>query len=202
MIGKLTGILDEIDLTKIIIDINGVGYRVFIPMSTYDKLSDVGKTISLQIYTNVREDAIHLYGFATKEEKGLFELLISVSGIGTKVALNILSSMSVYIFCQAVTGGDFKSVTRINGIGKKTAERLILELKDKIRKLAPELIYTPESKEFANAEVLEDAILALEQLGFKREGAVKAVKKIASTLPENEISSENLIRKALSDLNK
>ncbi len=202
MIASLTGKLIESNLTKIILDVGGVGYQVFIPMSTYDKLPRVGEVCTVLTYMNVREDDISLYGFAKSDEKVLFEALISVSGIGAKVALNILSSMPVSNFCLSIEENDIKSIVRINGIGKKTAERLVLELKDKISKLS--IGTTSSSTETGDAEMIsevEDTILALEALGFKREKASKTVKKLATELPKEELSSENLLRKAISKLN-
>lgn len=200
MIAQIRGKLIEVSLTSIVVDVNGVGYQIFIPMSTYDKLPPMNGEVTLLTYLHVREDAMLLYGFSKPEEKQLFELLISVSGIGAKVALNILSSMSVSMFCTAVTSDDIKTITCINGIGKKTAERLIIELRDKVRKFAPDLSAT-ENDSNNDCEAAIDALLALEQLGFKREKAQKALKKIVSELPADQCSSENLIRKALQALN-
>ena len=200
MIAQLRGKLVQTSLTSIILDVNGVGYQLFIPMSTYDKLPLSGEEVTLLTYLHVREDAMLLYGFSKVEEKQLFEMLISVSGVGAKVALNILSSMSVSMFCTSVASEDIKTITCINGIGKKTAERLIIELRDKVRKFAPELAAIEGATE-EESEAALDALLALEQLGFKREKAQKALKKIVSKLPADECSSENLIRKALQALN-
>jgi len=201
MIAQIRGILSDISLTSIIVDVNGVGYQLFIPMSTYDKLPINGKEVTLLTYMHVREDALQLYGFAKPAEKQLFEMLISVSGIGAKVALNILSSMAVPTFCTSVANEDVKAITCINGIGKKTAERLVIELRDKVRKFAPELAIMGDASD-EECEAAIDALLALEQLGFKRERAQKALRKIVAALPEDECSSENLIRKALQALNK
>lgn len=202
MIARLTGKLVQLGLTEIILDVHGVGYRLFIPMSTYDRIvQHNGKEVTLLIYTNVREDAIHLYGFSTEAEKKLFEMLISVSGIGAKIALNILSSMTVTNFCEAINNNDFKMVSRINGIGKKTAERLIIELRDKVTKISPEIVFGEKITEETTKDA-EDAVMALEQLGFKRERAQKCVRDLLAKLPENEHSSENLIKQALQSLNK
>lgn len=204
MIAKLTGKIDTVNLTELIIDVNGVGYEVFIPLSTYDRISaGSGKDVSLLIHTQVREDAITLYGFATEAEKKLFVLLQSVSGIGAKLALNILSSVAVETFCHAVANGELAAVNRINGIGKKTAERLIIELRDKLEIIvsaSPGSAAAPD-KGPADAAVIEDAVLALEQLGFKRDKARKSLLAIVHDLPEKEQSSENLIRLALQALN-
>jgi Holliday junction DNA helicase RuvA len=203
MIARITGELVEIGLTEIIVDVNGVGYQVFIPMSTYDKLPRAGEKTTLLIYTNVREDAIQLYGFATPEEKKLFELLITVNGIGARLALSILSSMPVNSFCASIIDRDIKAVKRINGVGAKTAERLIVELRDKVAKLFPESGLGTEVPGMTDekARAVEDTLLALEQLGFKSEHARKVIKKIIEDTPDGECSSENLIRKALQSLN-
>ena len=202
MIACLRGKLIISEFTSVVIDVNGVGYRVFIPMSTFDRMPKVGEEVTLLTYTHVREDTLHLYGFATSDEKLLFEQLISVSGIGTKVALNILSCTSVANFCDAVVNNDLKSITCINGIGKKTAERLVLELKDKLAKLAPEIEGTQaEQAVTEDSPAATDAILALEQLGFKREKAEATVRKIAKGIDAAEQTSENFIRLALQALN-
>ncbi|MBU8902404.1 MAG: Holliday junction branch migration protein RuvA, partial [Victivallales bacterium] len=185
-----------------VIDVHGVGYQVFFPMSTFDKLPREEEEVSLFICTQVREDAISLYGFSTMPEKQLFVILIGVSGVGPKLALSILSSMPVESFSSAIINSDLDVIKRISGIGKKTAERLIVELKDKLSKTMPSIATGGEvmvSDEKALA--MEDAIAALEQLGFKRETVRKALEKIVNTIPSEEATSENFIRKALQALN-
>jgi len=200
MIGKLTGILIESEFTNIMIDVNGVGYLLNIPMSTYDNLPRIDNKVSLFTYLHVREDALDLFGFFTKDEKQLFLLLISVSGIGPKVALNILSSMTVKNFCSTVANSDIKGLSRLKGIGKKTAERLVLELKNKVVTISP---VAKLEKEVSNSktEEIEQAALALVQLGLKFEQASEAVRKIAKTLDEKECSTENLIKLTLASMN-
>jgi Holliday junction DNA helicase RuvA len=202
MIARLTGILAEASFTEAIVDVNGVGYQVLIPISTYDALPQVGEKVVLQIHTSVREDAITLFGFATEEEKKMYELLLTASGVGPKLALNILSSMPVANFCAAICERDLTVINKINGVGKRTAERLIVELHDKISKLAPGFTgqgaTTPDA---ATAQIAEDALLALESLGFKRDAARKAIQKILENISAEECSIENLIRRALSTLN-
>jgi len=201
MIAVLKGKLFETGLAEVVIDVNGVGYGVMIPMSTYDKLPKVGEEATLFIHTHVREDAITLFGFATKEEKSLFNMLLSVSGIGPKLALSVLSSMSIPSFCMATASGDVKVLSKISGIGKKTAERLVVELKDKVSKLpgaSPFARAVPDEK----AQAAEDALLALEQLGFVRLKAQKAIHEIVSLMKPEECTSEGIIRKALQELNK
>ena len=132
MIGMLTGLVAEKNFSSCIIDVHGVGYEVAIPLSTFDRLPLEGSEAKLYIHTAVREDAITLFGFATPEEKKLFQQLIQVSGVGGKLALNVLSAMPAASFCAAVSAEDVKALSRINGVGKRTAERLIVELRDKL----------------------------------------------------------------------
>ena len=203
MIAKLSGKLTELNFTECIIDVHGVGYQVFIPMSTFDKLPREDEDVSLFINTQVREDAINLYGFATKAEKQLFEILIGTTGVGPKLALSILSSMPVESFTSAIINNDLNVIKRISGIGKKTAERLIVELKDKLAKAS--LPFTAAASSSAapdeKAIAMEDAAAALEQLGFKQDSIRKVLEKISNTIPVEEASSENFIRKALQALN-
>ena len=202
MIARLTGKIADVNFTQCIIDVNGVGYLVFIPMSTFDKLPREGEDASLNICTQVREDAISLYGFATILEKQLFEVLIGTTGVGPKLALSILSSMPVESFCSAIVNADLNVIKRISGIGKKTAERLIVELKDKVSKISQPLAAPGvEAVSDEKAAAMEDALAALEQLGFKRDSVNKVLLKIANTLPSEEATSENFIRKALQALN-
>ena len=195
MIGLLTGKLLEKEFTSCLLDVNGVGYEVSIPLSTFDKLPLDSGSVTLYIHTAVREDAITLYGFATKEEKQLFQQLINVSGVGGKLALNVLSAMPASSFCAAVSSGDVKSLARINGVGKRTAERLIVELRDKLSGIDPAL--APPADNSAGA----DAALALEQLGYRRDAVNKVVNALLAELPEAERTTENLIRAALLKLN-
>lgn len=202
MIARLSGKLADVNFTQCIVDVNGVGYQVFIPMSTFDKLPREEEDISLFVCTQVREDAISLYGFYTMPEKQLFEVLIGTTGVGPKLALSILSSMPVERFSSAVINSDLDIIKRISGIGKKTAERLIVELKDKLSKVMPSIssdssVVVSDEKALA----MEDAVAALEQLGFKRETVNKTLEKIVNSIPAEEATSENFIRKALQTLN-
>jgi Holliday junction DNA helicase RuvA len=195
MIGWLAGKLLEKDFSSCLLNVNGVGYEVAIPLSTFDKLPLENGEVTLYIHTAVREDAITLFGFASKEEKQLFQQLINVSGVGGKLALNVLSAMPASAFCAAVASGDVKSLSRINGVGKRTAERLIVELRDKLSGVDPAL--APPTANSAGA----DAALALEQLGYRRDAVNKVVNALLTELPENERTTENLIRAALLKLN-
>ena len=137
MIARITGKLVECEITEAVIDVGGVGYAITIPMSTYDKLPRVGETVTLLTHHHVREDAMVLFGFATAAERQLFRLLQTVSGVGPKVAIGILSGVAVEVFCQLIAAADIKGLSKLNGVGKRTAERLVVELKDKVAAVAP-----------------------------------------------------------------
>lgn len=195
MIGMLSGRVIEKDFSSCLIDVNGVGYEVLIPLSTFDKLPLENENITLYIHTAVREDAITLFGFAGKDEKQLFQQLINVSGVGGKLALNVLSAMPASSFCAAVSSGDVKSLSRINGVGKRTAERLIVELKGKLAGI------DPAAAPPVSGSAAADACAALEQLGFRKDAVNKTVNALLAELPEKECTVENLIRTALLKLN-
>lgn len=195
MIGRLSGVLLERDFSSCLIDVNGVGYEVAIPLSTFDKLPLENREITLFIHTQVREDAITLFGFATLEERKLFRKLIDVSGVGGKLALNVLSSMPVANFCGAVASGDVKALSRISGVGKRTAERLVVELKGRLEGADSAAAAPAIGSEAA------DACAALEQLGFKRDAVNKVVNALLNELPDEEKTTENLLRKAIGRLN-
>ena len=195
MIGLLKGTVIDKDFSSCLLDVSGVGYEVQIPLSTFDKLPLNQEMVTLHIHTQVREDAITLFGFATLEEKNLFRKLIDVSGVGGKLALNVLSAMPTANFCAAVDSGDVKALSRINGVGKRTAERLIVELKGKLTDIDPAAA-TPDT-----GTAGADAAAALEQLGFRKDLVNKTVNALLAELPENERDVENLIRAALLRLN-
>ena len=199
MIAHLRGTLLDSSYTGCVVDVGGVGYEVAIPLSTFDRLPRVGEAVELHILTQVREDAITLFGFSTPEEKKLFSALIQVTGIGGKLALNILSGMSVANFCDAVANRDVKALSRISGIGKRTAERMVLELHDKLEGFG----FAPGSGEMpaGNLDSINDAALALEQLGFKKDAIRKTLQTLASEMDEKDQTTENLLRAALAKLN-
>ena len=204
MIGRLQGTLLESSYTNCMIDVHGVGYDVQIPLSTFDKLPRTGEETALWIFTQVREDAITLYGFAEKDEKKLFENLLDVSGIGGKLALAILSGMPLGSLCSAIINGDVKLLSKISGVGKRTAERLVVDLHDKLPKLGLSFAGTAPAnavaKDDPRSEAVNDALMALAQLGFKSEQAREKVNEIAAGLPPEECSSENLLRLAIQQL--
>ncbi|BBA69608.1 Holliday junction branch migration protein RuvA [Geobacter sulfurreducens] len=199
MIALLTGRLAHKSPDAIIIDVNGVGYRVQIPFSTYYELPEEGKTVSLSIHTHVKEDSISLFGFRTLAEKEFFQLLISVSGIGPKMARDILSNIQPGELAAAIVQGNLARLSSIPGIGKKTAERLVLELKEKVRKMemAPSAQEAPSSE--APAEVADDVTSALVNLGYK-EAVVRKV--LAEMSIEPDASTEAVLRQALKVLMK
>jgi Holliday junction DNA helicase RuvA len=197
MITFLHGRLIDALPTQVTVEVNGVGYEVLIPLSSFDKLPAPGQTIKLLTHLVVREDAHLLYGFMSAPERDLFRLLINnVSGIGPKIALNILSGITVTAFRGAVAGGDTKMLSQISGVGKKTAERIIIELKDRIGPGgALEAMSAQRSLSAADQKV-NDAVLALIALGFK---AVEAHETIRATLAVlgPTASVEELVRASL-----
>lgn len=202
MIARLKGVLIDSTFNEVILDVNGVGYQVFIPVSTFDALPRPGDETVLLVNTQVREDAICLYGFATAAEKNLFEQLMTVNGVGAKLALAVLSATAPASFCAAIMNGDVNLIKTIPGVGKKTAERLILEMRDKINKLeiAAGPIVTPDVPPSLK-ETVADTIRALEGLGFKRDRITRAINELTAEMPEKECTLENLIRNTLRLLN-
>jgi Holliday junction DNA helicase RuvA len=199
MIALLTGTIAHKSPDHIVLDVHGVGYRVHIPFSTYYELPEEGGILSLHIHTSVREDAILLYGFRTPLEKSFFQLLISVSGIGPKLARDILSNIQPGPLCHALMQGDLHKLSTIPGIGKKTAERLVLELKDKAGKLNISSLPTPEYREIPADDVTEDVISALLNLGYKEPQIRKA---LAALDASGNVSVEVLLKQALKALMK
>jgi Holliday junction DNA helicase RuvA len=196
LIAYLEGRLIEKNPTHLILDVSGVGYSVNIPVSSYSRLGEIGETIKILTYQHVREDELKLYGFSTKPEKELFELLISVNGVGPRVALGILSSISVEDFQRSVLEEDLDVLTHISGVGKKIAQRLIVELKEKLTKVDLRLEKGAEIKERIGVSVEDEAILALVSLGYNKFDAKKAVEKVSSESKES-LPIEELIKRAL-----
>lgn len=199
MIALLTGLIAHKSPDHIILDVHGVGYRVLIPFSTYYELPEVGGTASLHIHTSVREDAILLYGFRTRLEKSFFQLLITVSGVGPKLARDILSNIQPGPLAQALAQGDLNKLLTIPGIGKKTAERLILELKDKVGKLDLSSLPATDAREIPADNVADDVISALLNLGYKEPHVRKA---LAGLDAGGGVSVEGLLKQALKTLMK
>lgn len=202
MIGHLRGQLAEKRPNLIVVDVHGVGYQVSIPLSTFYSLGELREDVTLLIHTHLREDSIALYGFLTAREKQFFELLLSASGVGPVLALKILSGMSVDELLPAIRTNDLVRLVRIPGVGRKTAERIVIELRDKIAAMhAPE----PERVEAAGRTGLEsDVISALLNLGYDRHAAETAVESAARAgLSATEGTSfEELLRSTLQQLSQ
>ena len=199
MIAHLTGTLIKRTAQYLIINISGIGYEVIAPLSTFYALPEEKESVSLHIYTHVKEDALMLFGFHTILEKDLFLMLKSVSGIGPKLAINILSGMGPEELLDAMAMGDAPRLQSIPGVGKKTAERIALELKDKAGSMREKLDIAPlPSLDDKDRMVVEDALSALLNLGYQAKAAKKAVEKAASMT--EDIRLETLIKNALKNL--
>ena len=193
MITSIKGILTEISPTNITIESNGIGYGILISLSSFDRLPKVGSECKILTYLHVREDILQLYGFMTHEERGLFKMLITISGIGPKTALTILSGMTLENLKGAIASGNTEMLNKIPGIGKKTAQRIIIELKEKMGGVS---IKTSKPILKEDAIILNDAISALVNLGYKQGSAQTAVEK-AMAEETGKIQLEDLLKKAL-----
>ncbi len=197
MITFLAGKLAAALPTQAIVDVNGVGYEVLIPLSSYDRLPAVGQGVQVLTHLHVREDAHILYGFMSVAERDLFRLLVNnVSGIGPKLALAVLSGMSVANFKAAVVNGDVASLSKISGLGKKTAERIVLELKDKLGVAAAWEVASAAHAPTAEESQANEAVLALIALGYKQVEAHKTVRDLQERHPEIK-AAEELVKQAL-----
>jgi Holliday junction DNA helicase RuvA len=197
MIASLSGKLRRKGPDYLVVDVCGVGYQVHVPLSTYCGVPEPGEDVSLHIHTHLREDSLALFGFLTVEEKDMFLLLMGVSGIGPKLALAVLSSLSVTDLSCALRSSDESRLCAIPGIGKKTAARMVLELKDKMRQLLP-AVATGAARADNGEGDARDVVSALVNLGYKNQQAEEAVNKIRQEWPELPV--EGLIREALSRL--
>jgi len=197
VIGRLRGTLAEKQPPHLIVDVNGVGYEVEVPMTTLYRLPALGETVTLHMHLVVREDAQLLYGFAEKRDRELFRELIRLNGVGPKLALALMSGLEVDELVRCVQAQDTSALVKVPGVGKKTAERLLVELKDRFKawesmpSIAP-LVVEPRSN-MAVSSAENDAVSALISLGFKPQEASRAV----SAVQEDDLSSEDLIRRAL-----
>ena len=197
MITFLQGKLVEALPTRAVVDVNGIGYEVLIPLSSFDKLPAPGQPVRLLTQLVVREDAHTLYGFMSETERDLFRLLVdTVSGIGPKIALNILSGTTVTAFRGAVAGGDVKALSRISGVGKKTAERIVVELRDKIGAAGAWEAASARRELSLDDQKVNDAVLALMALGFKQVEAHDAVRAAQAVLGASA-TVEDLVRACL-----
>jgi holliday junction DNA helicase RuvA len=203
MIAFLSGKLLEKEANSVIVDVGGVGYEVSIPLSTFYELGEVGDDVQLRIYTNVREDAIQLFGFHTARERDIYLKLISVQGIGAKSGIAMLSGMNADEIIAAIRTENIGKLTGIPGVGKKTAERLVIELRDKIGELAngvPAGVSTSAVGAMGADDVYEDALSALVNLGYQRAAADKALQQARND--GVEASVQKLLRAALQKLAK
>jgi Holliday junction DNA helicase RuvA len=197
MITFLHGKLVEALPTHVIVDVNGVGYEALIPLSSFEKLPGPGQPVTLLTQLVVREDSHTLYGFMTSDERGLFRLLVdTVSGVGPKIALNILSGISVIAFRGAVASGDVKALSQISGVGKKTAERILVELKDKIGMAGAWEAASAKRGLSTDEQRINDAVLALIALGFKQVEAHNSVREALAALGP-QATAETLVRACL-----
>jgi Holliday junction DNA helicase RuvA len=197
MIALISGKIVYKGISHVIVDVQGVGYRIFIPLTTFYELPETGQTITLHVHTNVKQDAINLFGFYTVQERDLFQLMISVSGIGPKMSMNILSGISAQELLRAISGGNVGKLVNIPGVGKKMAERLILELKEKvIKKMMLEETPAADDQHKANEMIMEDVLSALVNLGYKSNVAKDALDKALRSSDE-EIGMDTLLKKTL-----
>lgn len=205
MIAYLQGKLLEKQATSVIVETNGVGYEVSIPLSTFYELGEEGSDVSLRIYTHVREDTLQLFGFRTTRERELYLKLISVQGIGAKSGISMLSGMSADEIVTAIRTDNLARLTSIPGVGKKTAERLVIELRDKLNDFTSQatqekLAAGGQQSELPADAVLDDALSALINLGYQRNAAEKALKQAVKD--GTEMSVQKLLRKSLQLLAK
>ena len=199
MISFLRGTVIEVLPTRLILDVGGIGYDLHIPLSTYDKLPPAGTETKILTHLQIREDAHTLYGFATPEERDLFLLLVNnVSGIGPKLALAILNGITPVHFRGLVVAGDIASLSKIKGVGKKTAERIIVELRDKVGVSAAWEAASARQGLTPEEQHVNDAVLALISLGYKQAEAHKTVRAIRDTQPKFTV--EELVKEALKTL--
>jgi len=197
VIGRLKGILLEKKAPSMLIDVNGVGYEVDVPMTTFYELPKVGEEIVIYTHLVVREDAQSLYGFIRESDRALFRTLIKVSGVGAKLALALLSGITSHDFIKTIRSNDIATLTRIPGVGKKTAERLVIEMRDRLKELLPETEVQTSATVIPDdalpPDAIKDAVSALIALGFKPPEASRMVSRIDS----NGLASEEIIRQAL-----
>jgi len=202
MIALLTGRLAARHPDGVVVDVGGVGYEVHIPLSSYYTMPDEGTSVTLHVHTHVREDAITLFGFSTHDEKALFLLLNSVNGVGPKLALNIISGLPPEKLVDAIRRGDDAQVTTVPGVGKKTAARIVLELKDKVETLGLETsVAGPCALGSGTNPQKDEAVSALVNLGYKKGMAEEAVRKVCTAEGE-QTPIETLIKDALKVLAK
>src|ERR1041385_8476846 len=195
MIAQLTGRLVRKSPTELVIDVNGVGYLLNVSLSTFESVAQSEGSVTILTHLHVREDALQLYGFATQAERELFRLLISVSGIGPRMAQGILSGLSPADLKNAIGGNNLAALTSISGVGTKTAERIVLELRHKLGKI--EASEPALSATSAQLKIRSEALVALMSLGYLRSNAEKALRTVLNESSGNELSVEEMIKRAL-----
>ena len=201
MISFLSGKILEKNANTVIVDVNGVGYDVTVPLSTFYDLGEEGDDVSLRIYTYVREDTLQLFGFNTSREKALYLKLLSVQGIGAKSGIAMLSGMNADEIMLAIKTDDIARLTSIPGVGKKTAERIVIELRDKLDDLGVETLpTTPEDDTQSGNQAFDDALSALVNLGYQPKAAKKALNKAVEEGTETDV--QKLLRRGLQILAK
>jgi len=200
LIAHLRGRISEKHPNRVVVDVSGVGYDVFVPLSTFYGMGEAGSDIALRIHTHVREDALQLFGFATSLEQELFERLIGVSGIGPKVALAVLSGIEPKELIRAIERGDLARLTAIPGVGKKTSERIVLELKDRLPRVSADIVPLMGDGDEKPIAVRDDVLSALVNLGYHRPLAEKAVASAIKDVPDSGF--ERTLKQALRELAK
>jgi holliday junction DNA helicase RuvA len=197
MIALIDGKIAYKGISNVVVDAQGVGYRIFIPLTTFYELPEEGQTVRLHVHTHVKPDAINLFGFYTIQERDLFQLMISVSGIGPKIAMNILSGITAPELLKAISGGDLGKLVAIPGVGRKMAERLILELKEKaVKKMMAEQTPAAAGEHQAAEMIREDVLSALVNLGYKSNAARDALDKVMQMTKE-DFTLDQLLKRTL-----
>ena len=199
MIASITGILLAKSPTEVTVDVNGVGYALRISLSTFETIGPVGSSVHLFSHLQVREDALQLYGFASEAERSMFRLLLTVSGVGPRTAQTILSGGPVDRLEAGITSGDVASLTRIPGVGKKIAERIVVELRNKVAELG---IRSGDSGHGGESVDRSQALLALTSLGYARASAEKAVRSAFEDLRDKSPTIEDLVKRSLMYVSK
>ena len=195
----IKGTLVESNLTKAVIDVNGIGYKLFIPISTFQEMPNIGNDICLYVSFVVREDAQILFGFLRKEERDLFEMITTVSGIGPKTGISLIGHLEYQNLITAISHADIKLISKVPGIGKKTAERLVIEMRDKL-KLFDTKVVSSFGKDNNQPDARADAIHALMNLGYSAMKAQKAITKAMENLESEKIDAGELITLALKQI--
>jgi Holliday junction DNA helicase RuvA len=198
VIAFLRGRVHDKQPNRVVVDVGGVGYEVYVPLSTFYEVGDEGAEVALRVYTHVREDALQLYGFLTALERQLFERLIAISGVGPKLAIVVLSGMEPRDLVTAVRRADVARLTGIPGVGKKTAERIVLELKDRLAQLVAPGDEAPAPADSTGDRLRADLVSALQNLGYHRPHAQRAIESTLTATPESTF--EEALRAALREL--